>query len=390
MIQGRRWNRYGFSHAGFVIAALVLTLGLAGCMNAPTGIAPEQPVAGNDNFLLTGVFNVQEVALITGPDSINKTDAYAVAGTDLGSMINVGDKTYYVFGDTFGYRAPGFTGGGGEDWRSNVLAVSTDRKPGDGITFERFITDREGHAAELIPSKKVDNVEMTTIPTHGVAVGDTLYLYFMSVRHWGEPGMWDANYSGVSRSTDGGETWEIVEGLRWEGESNFIQVSPFKVANGNGGTEIYFWGIPAGRFGGVQLMKVAEEEIEQLSSYRYFAGVDSAGAPIWSAEIGDAATVIDDTVGELSVIWNEGLGRWIMTYLHGGGDVVIREGLQPWGPWGEAIPLMTQAGFPGLYGPFMNPRFVENDGKTIYFTISRWLPYNVYWMKANLVTRSSN
>lgn len=361
-----------------------------GCMGKESYIAPAQTDAGTDNYRISGIFKVQEIAQITGADSINKTDEYAVAGTDLGSMFNIGNKTYFVFGDTFGYRAPGLTGGGGEDWRSNVMAVSTDRNPADGIRFDRFIANEDKHANELIPSRKVDNVEMTTIPTHGIAIGDTMYLYFMSVRHWGEPGMWDTNYSGVARSTDDGETWEILEDLRWEGDSNFIQVSPYKVDDGAGGVDIYFWAIPAGRFGGVKLMKVPEEEIELIDSYTYFTGVDGDGAPTWSGNVEDAALVVDDLVGELSVIWNKALERWMMTYLNGSGDVVLREGITPWGPWGKSITVMTQAGFPGLYGPFMNPRYLEDDGTAFYFTISRWDPYNVYWMKANLVTTADN
>jgi hypothetical protein len=84
--------------------------------------------------------------------------------------------------------------------------------------------------------------------------------------------------------------------------------------------------------------------------------------------------VVNDTVGELSVVWNPYLSRWIMTYLRGGGNIVIREGINPWGPWGEPIDLVTQAGFPGLYGPYMNPKYTENDGKTIYFCLSQWGP----------------
>ena len=99
----------------------------------------------------------------------------------------------------------------------------------------------------------------------------------------------------------------------------------------------------------------------------------------------DAALVVDDTVGELSVVWNAYLNRWLMTYLGAGANVVIREGKQPWGPWGEPITVMSQAIYPGLYGPYMNPRYVENGGQTIYFSISRWGPYAVYWMKATLI-----
>src|SRR5690606_16517469 len=120
---------------------------------------------------------------------------------------------------------------------------------------------------ELLPGQKVDNVEMTKIPTHGIAVGDTLYLYFMSVRHWGGPGGWESNYGGLAKSVDEGKTWQILEDVQWPGDSNFIQVSPYKVEVNDELTEIYFWCIPTGRFGHVQLMKVDEKHIEDLDQY---------------------------------------------------------------------------------------------------------------------------
>ncbi|MGH2541811.1 MAG: DUF4185 domain-containing protein, partial [Ardenticatenaceae bacterium] len=177
-----------------IIPILLLSLSLVGCV----GEAPQPPaytVVQEAPFVLAGVTDLTEVAQITGPDSINKTDRFAVAGTDLGSMFNIENKTYFVFGDTFGYRAPGMTGGGGEDWRSNTIALSTDNDPSDGITFDRFIAD-EGHANELIPSRKINRLEITRIPTHGVAVGSSMYLYFMSVNNWGPAGVWETNYSG--------------------------------------------------------------------------------------------------------------------------------------------------------------------------------------------------
>lgn len=377
-------------HLRRILPIFLLPSLLMSCAGSRSLEPAEHLVEKNASFVLKGVVNVKEVAKLIGADSINKTDRFGVAGADLGSMFNMGDKTYFVFGDTFGYRKPGMTGGGGEDWRSNVLAVTHDNNPSDGITFDSFIADAKNHARELIPSLKQDNVEITRIPTYGIAVGSTMYLYFMSVNHWGPAGIWYANYSGVSRSTDGGETWQVLDDLRWDGNSNFIQVGIFKNKNSDGSVDIYFWGIPAGRFGGVKLMKVPEKEIEKLTSYRYYAGNDASGAPVWSPDIKKAALVVDDSVGELSVIWNPYINRWIMTYLNGGGDVVIREGLQAWGPWGEPISLMTQANFPGLYGPYMNPRYMENDGKTIYFSISRWDPYAVFWMKATLVKAGSN
>jgi hypothetical protein len=340
-------------------------------------------------LLLKNTANLQQIAQLTGKDSINHTDQYAVYGTDLGSMFTMGEQTYFVFGDTFGERPEDMTGGGGSFWRSNVMAYSSDADPSDGMTFDGMITDEFGLAKELIPSKKLDYDEMTIIPTYGLSANGAMYLYFMSVNHWGNPGEWNANYSGVAKSADGGEHWEIVEGLQWPGDSGFIQVSPFKVGDGEE-AEIYFWTIPSGRFGGVKLMKVKEANLEDLSSYEYFAGEDEQGKPQWSKDRDQAALVVDDTVGELSVIWNPGLKRWLMTYLREGQGVVLREGLTPWGPWGDAMDLVPAANFPGLYAPFMNDRFLANDGRTIYFTLSLWDPYNVFWFKADLVESGSD
>ncbi|MBB6672434.1 DUF4185 domain-containing protein [Cohnella nanjingensis] len=366
--------------AGAAAAALLLLL--AGC----AGDARPDPMlnAKGKKFVLQGVKDVKEIGPITGAESPNKTDRYAVYGTDLGSMMNAGDRTYFVFGDTFGERAADQIGGGGSYWRSNTIGYTTDADPSDGIRLDGMITDEIGTAKELLPSLKTDYDEMTKIPTHGIAANGALYLYYMSVNHWGDPGRWDANYASVAKSTDDGQSWTLLNALQWPGDGNFIQVSPFRAKADGGGSEIYFWCIPAGRFGGVQLMKVAEPEIERLSAYRYFAGLDDRGAPIWSSDPKAARTVVDDTVGELSVVWNPYLERWLMTYLKEGRGVVIREGLAPWGPWGEPIDLVTSSEQPGLYAPFMNERYTADGGRTIYFTLSLWDPYNVFWFRASL------
>ncbi|HZG77017.1 MAG TPA: DUF4185 domain-containing protein [Paenibacillus sp.] len=339
---------------------------------------------GGRGFALKGVTNVEQVAQLTGADSLNRTDRYAVYGTDLGSMFNADDATYFVFGDTFGEREPGMTGGGGSFWRSNAIAYATDADPSDGITFDGMIADDVGLAKELLPSVKRDFEEMTKIPTHGLFANETMYLYYMSVNHWGAPGHWDANYGSVAKSTDRGQTWTLLDDVKWPGDSGFIQVSPFRIEEGDGEANIYFWGIPSGRFGGVKLMKAKETELERLDGYVYFAGTNKEGEPIWSPALEEAATVVEDTVGELSVVWNPYLERWLMTYLREGQGVVLREGLTPWGPWNEPIDVVPAARYPGLYGPYMNPRYTANDGRTIYFALSLWDPYNVFWFRADL------
>ncbi|MGV3712992.1 DUF4185 domain-containing protein [Pseudolysinimonas sp.] len=357
------------------LAGAVAAVTLVGCTTAPRIAA--DPDA---EFVLTGVTAVEQVGQITGAEGPGDSTQYAVNFTDLGSMFEHKGKMYFVFGDTFGERAADFTGGGGSFWRSNVMGWTTDSNPADGITLEGMIVDDIGTARELLPSKKIDGEEMTVIPTHGFSTGDTMYLHWMSVRQWGVPSEWEVNEAGLAASRDDGQTWEVLDGPRWDGDSGFVQISPFRV-----GDDLYVWGITHGRFSGVSLAKVPAAQVEDASAWRYLSAVVD-GEPQWSENVDDATLVVDDTVGELSVVWNDYLDRWIMTYFDPTDGVVLREGITPWGPWGDEFPLVGATDVPGPYAPYMNTRYTEDGGRVIYFTLSIWDPYNVFWYRAELQT----
>lgn len=362
--------------------AAVLLTGCTASDVASVDPNPDKP------FVLSGVSELTEIAQLTGPDAINDTETAAVAGTDLGSMLTVGDRTYFFFGDTFGERDPDSIGGQGGNWRSNVSAWTTDDDPTDGITFDGWApSDDLGWATALVEGEHDSNDglgEVTKIPTNGFAIGETLYIQYMSVKFWGAPGAWDSNYAGLAKSTDQGATWEALDGPKWPGDSNFVQVAAVNVADQ--GTEyVYFWSIPSGRFGGVQLMRVlaTEAAVEDAAAYSYFTGTDADGTPAWSKNMADAQTIVEGTIGELSVMWSSYLDRWIMTYSDGG-NAYIREGITPWGEWGDPIELVRASDYPGLYSPYMNPRYVGDGGKKLYFTLSLWGPYNVFWFSVDL------
>jgi hypothetical protein len=148
---------------------------------------------------------------------------------------------------------------------------------------------------------------------------------------------------------------------------------------------VYLWAIPAGRFGGVALMRVpaTEEAVEDADAYSYFAGAGPEGEPRWDADMDAAELIVEGTIGELSVMWSDYLERWIMTYSDGG-NAYIREGLTPWGPWNEPVLLASAADYPGLYSPYLNPRYVAEGGRRIFFSMSLWGPYNVFWFSVDL------
>ena len=164
-----------------------------------------------------------------------------------------------------------------------------------------------------------------------------------------------------------------------------MQIAPCH-ATEDGVDTLYIWGITHGRFGGVSLARLPAAGVEDPAAWRYFAGLDG-GVPQWDADEAAAELVVDDTVGELSVVWNPYLRRWLMAYLKEGAGVVVREGLAPWGPWGAPITLVRAADVPGLYGPYMLPRYTADGGRTIYFTLSVWEPYQVFWYRAELDRR---
>lgn len=317
------------------------------------------------------------IAQITGEKSVNKTQSrFGVWGTDLGSMTELNGKVYMFGGDTFSNEK-------NADWRSNVLFVIEDEDPSDGLTIVDAVTDKRGKAVELLGSVKSDNLEMTVIPTDIFTVGENLYSIYMSVKHWNEQGgSWVCRNSGLAKSTNEGQKWEKLP-LHWPGDSNFIQTAHCLI-----GDTMYLWGIPAGRYEGVALMKVKAEELEDFEAYEYYVGDDDQGNPQWvrgSDGIYQAKEIIPGPVGEISVIYNEYLGNFVMTYLHEGKGIVMREGVTPWGEWSREYLLASASQYTSLYGAFMCPKYVEEQGKVFYFAMSQYFPiYNIMWMKTVL------
>lgn len=329
--------------------------------------------AQEDSPALQRVRDVEFIAWVTGPDSDNHTDTlWDVDGTDLGSMFALDDVLYIAFGDTFGCCRPASGGAGGDNWRNNVLAYSTDRELDDGLTLDGMVTDANGHARAVLVRKPGD---VTIIPTDGIVIGGRLYLHYMAVKSWGAAGEWTLNRSGWAYSDDGGESWTQPEEAIWPDDTNFGQVALIEYEG-----YIYVFGIPGGRFGGVALARVATDAILDMSAYTYWDGQN------WASDLEQAVIIASEPVGELSVAWNDYLDRWIMTYLdESKAAIVIREAPALTGPWHDPVRIVTGRDYPALYGAYLHPW--ASDSEVIYFTMSQWGPYNVRLMRARLVRR---
>jgi len=345
----------------------------------PAPVTPSTEAAAREPApAAPNVLRVQEIAKQTGANSVNRTDKrWQVDGTDLGIMWESAPGEIAVaFGDTVGrgFQPPGGMGG---DWRSNVLAFSTDTDLSDGMTYDRMVTDGRCHAAELLSSRKLDNVEMTTIPTSGFALDGRQYMSYMSLRTWNSvPGTFYTNYGGIAYSDDGGQTWTKDRYARWD---NIFGLSSFQVsAMVPHGEHIYMFGTPSTRLGSVGLARVAADQILNTTAYQYWR--DGQWTPVGGAA--GATPVVDAPVGELSVRYAADRGVWQMSYLDTTrAAIVVRESATPQGAWSEPTPTVTVFDHPELYGGFIHPWSGGND---LYFNISTWSDYNVYLVRAEL------
>ena len=281
-----------------------------------------------------------------------------------------------------------------KNWGHNsfTMVYTEYRLNNSTISFDdpkwEFVDPVRRYAKEVLRSSHGRNGEITVIPTGGIydPANKSIYLFYMSIKNWGAPGHWDVNYSGLAVSKDNEKNWEKLKDVTWPGTSNFAQISICRANESpkyHNSSDVYLFGIPGGRFGGVKLMKTTITHLQDPHTYLYYYGIDENGVPRWGTNIKKAVQIIEPPVGENSVMYDKYLGLWIITYLNEyTHNIEIRSAKEPWGPWSSAQTLVSASNFPALYGPFMNPKYILDNGRIIYFTMSQWGPYSVFLMGA--------
>mgnify|MGYP001943348381 CR=1 FL=1 len=332
------------------------------------------------------VRKVERIARVTGipmdgetvVNPNNTARDWNVGGTDLGIIWEMQPGQYGIFfGDTFGqdFRPrPANPGPNGGSWRSNVLGFSNNKNLDEGLVIHDMAADESGHAREIIYSAK-DNSgrgDWTSIPTAAIRANGVDYVHYFNMRNWDG---WITNYSGLYRSDDNGQTWSKCEDIEFGSNSNFGQAGYFKKDG-----YVYMIGTQTGRDSPAHLARFAEENIEHKDRYEFWNGDQGT----WL--VGDenqATVIIDDKVGELSVLYNQDHEKWFIAYFNADRyNITMRTANQITGPWSEPYELAAGTEYSQLYGSYFHPRSVEGD--ELYFTMSMWLPYNVFLMKATI------
>ncbi|WP_345494701.1 DUF4185 domain-containing protein [Nocardia callitridis] len=353
-------------------SALLLTATTPATAN-PNAINPI-PVLNGTTGLPNLPGRTQAIFQVTGMASPNSTQNYNVLGTDLGIMWDNGaGEMLTAFGDSAGFGFPNLLAGSTWAWRSNILLRSHTTDPANGIFFDGAVRDIFGQARDLIPSPKIPFLEISRIPTAGIAANGAQYMSLMSVKSWDDVGQWSTNYSGLAVSGDNGETWAELphtERPNDAGNANF-QMNAFLKDGGY----VYEYGTRSGRNHDGFVARVREGDIANLGAYEYW---DGGG---WRPGDPNAAAPIMSGVGELSVQYNEYLGQYISLTTDPFNSVVLRRASAPEGPWSAPEVLIDTRELPTAYAPSIFP---YQTGRDLYFLTTVHSQYNVVLMHTTL------
>jgi hypothetical protein len=408
--------------AGAALPSAAVATALVTTQPSTLASAPVGWVTGQRNAAIPGA----------GWRQTNNTAWANIYGTDVGIMWfnGVNGKTQLAFGDTF--SGANMTG----DWRSNVLLLSNDTNLSDGLTLVNT-----GPAYQFIPAAP-DQVffigsEVTNIPTSAVYANNSNYVSYMSVKSWDTPGRWTTNYSAISQYDPKTDKWvlqkQTVRAAGYfrsstnfqAGDQNFQQmayvVQPVSKVAPGGTQYVYAFGTPAGRAGSAYLSRVPENAVTDLKQYQYWDGKSwvtnqAKAAPIigdstrstgligWAIDLANDPNILGGSlagftgaktggnVSEMSVQYNEYLGKYVVLYGNGANNVILRTADDPTGPWSDPVTIATSVQYPGLYAPMIHPLSgtgqltdgTNPDVSNLYWNMSLWGNYNVVLMKTDV------
>lgn len=322
---------------------------------------------------------------ITGAKSVNKDllSKAKVGATDLGINIKLNKDTYaHLYGDTFS----------GNDvnqgyWHSNFIALSKQQNLDNGLTFCDVVVDEHGiikpFCQGLHNRNEIGNLdinkgkEVTKIPTGGIVLNDTLYVYYMSVRYWGEHGEWYVTRNTLLKANIDDLTNFIETDVSFfETESmNFGQIFPFENEFDDG--RIYFVCTPGGRNGALSIMRVNKEFIEDKTKYEVLnCDKNWVDYPSFIKMGKPPFHLIDKNVSEPSIMYNHYLNKWTVTSIEGDSLwMYLFDDLTS--KYKDRIKLLDHSNIPSFYGCLLSKHWTKYNDQKIYVQVSQWSPiYN--------------
>ncbi len=406
------------------LLALIMLFSSVGCNGTPSTNGSENSESVGEIVDRTGYSisdyteYVYSLGPITGPNSKNYFENCDVGGTDLGFPVydDTRDRMYFCFGDTFSNHMSGNKRGSTIGYVDNWTTAKFE----DTLQFTGWLTDENGMAFAVADSEYTGSnarYETSKIPTGGICINGTFYIFLMSVRYWGAGGVWYVSFNGAVKSTDGGATWQRVFDLTWfESDSelnaelyktlaeqevdltdggvdlnvsdrvapNFMQIAPVDGKDGY----IYLFGCIGGRLGGLEMARVKKENFETFAEYEYFTGYDAKGNPTYVKGTEGLKIVRDNDIktsnnlvvkarmGETTVFYNPYFEKWMMTD-NIDNKIYMSMSKNIYGPYSAKQCIFDTTydqgrddAFYELYAGFSHELLLKNDGQSMHMVVS--------------------
>ncbi|MBZ5696734.1 MAG: DUF4185 domain-containing protein [Acidobacteriia bacterium] len=336
---------------------------------------------------------------------------YQLQGADLGTSFEHEGHAYFLFGDAVGRQGRAL----------DTIATTDASDPEAGVRLD-FLTAGQGEYLTIQPP----GISMgpAEIPVAGISLAGQIYVVVKTNHSEDAP----TDRTVLTKFT-APATFQPLRTISQLPEGRFIKMSlhaePGPIAGMPlGGPFVFVWGTGESRHGDAYLALVPSAQFETGKGTRYFAGLDAAGAPMWSEKEPDAKpVVVNGTIGNLSVTWCKDLSLWFMTYdrREPTPGIAFSYSRTPWGPWSEPQVLfnMTRDGalgkfihdahsnsddglegpvfglkhkanpaaVPGrAYAPYVVEQWTKVRGSEVdlYYVLSTWNPYVVVLMKSRL------
>jgi hypothetical protein len=330
----------------------------------------------------------------THKPTLSRTNArYKIWGTDLGFSFEHEGRVYFLFGDTLGAL----------DRSLDTIAVTSTRDPEEGVRLD-FLMDGDKYLTIQPRGISMGSFE---VPVSGIDIGGQMYV-IVRTHHSAD---WSTDRTVLTKFTPPAH-FEPLRTVSQRFLTMSIHAEPAHIAQElpPGGPYVLCWATATYRASDLFLFLVPVAHFETGEGTLYFAGPgEGTSAPKWSPRESDAAPVLaNGHLGDVSVIWNESLGLWLMTYDERPPQhVSFRDSRTPWGPWSPPQQLFLRSegesfihnpervpndglGGPkappgGVYAPYMIERWTKLQGSemNLYYTLSTWVPYVPILMKSS-------
>jgi hypothetical protein len=296
-----------------------------------------------------------------------------VDGADGGQTVVIGDRTYWLFGDTL------FAGESGKQIEANTIAWS-DARDGGGCPDLAYHA-RDGVAVPFIEK----DGSLTVWPSGVIANADGTFDAFTVYIYGSGPWAYWTGEVGVVRVDPATMRVDVLARRLFHGDSGFrSQIIAAQPVDEDAGGRLRV--VLQAQDGEKLLARVPRGDIQHAEAYEYWDGASwsadpAAAAPMWPvSNPSDPIGALAAFEGSAHVSWSDAFDAYVALTNAGHAAIGARFADRLEGPWSQAVPWLdcaaiAQPRVPVCYAPTLHPQF-SHDG-SLFVTFTRFGEYDV-------------